>query len=117
MIERARQVRQGGRLTWDDTYYVADVPVDVSGYTARLQVASKFAAQDPTGASVLTTLTKGAGITLTSAGRVLVVVPAATTLGWPVGRLFYDLRMAPPDGSTDLWYGGTITVLPSVTRG
>lgn len=89
---------------------VHGVPVDVSTYTARMQIRENF------GTSPIITLTSGSGIVLgASDGRVTVVFTGAQTGGFNFTRALWDLFMTPSGAEPIRLLKGTITLDKSVT--
>jgi hypothetical protein len=70
-------------------------PVDLTGWTARLQVRTL---PNETAALVYT-MTEGAGLTITpAAGHIAMHVPEADADMIPCGSFWFDLRLTPPAG-------------------
>lgn len=87
-------------------------PVDLTGYTARLQVRSAWYSDSP-----LLSLTTTAGISLGGdAGTIDLHLSATETaaLLWREG--VYDLELQAPDGTVLRVLAGKVTVIPEVTR-
>lgn len=108
------------RLTWW-TDAERTSAVDLTGYTARMQVrAASDVSPSPPG-TPLVDLTSGAGITLGGvAGTIVVVIPAATTAALtPADELAeayrYDLEVVNGSVVTRL-VEGFVSVSPEVTR-
>lgn len=96
-------------LTWRD---VNNNPVDLTGYTARLQIRRAAAAED-----VLVGLTSGAGLTLGgAAGTIAVRIEATVTAAIPADAGVYDLELQAADGTVTRLVEGTVTFSPEVTR-
>lgn len=89
------------------------VPVDLTGYTARMHVRSKV--DSPTTLLELTT-ENGRIVLGGAAGTIRLVLPAAQTaaLVWKVG--YYDLELVSPTGNVRRLLKGLVTVSPEVTR-
>ena len=63
-----------------------DQPIDISGYTAKLQIRDRF------GGTLHLTLTNGSGITITGAsGQVAVAFTHAQTIAFDFKHAYYDL--------------------------
>lgn len=107
-------IEQGATFTeqweWQDS---AAVPVNLTGYTAKLQIRALPDAASP----ALVTLTDTAGITLGGAtGIITPTITAAVTLTLPiVSALRYDLRMTAPSGKVTRLVKGSASVDPAVT--
>ena len=114
-------VFKGSTLDRVFTYYAASadgtgrVPVDLTGYTARLQVRKDYA-----GDTVLD-LTTGSGITLGgAAGTIAIHLTAADSANLPVMSGVYDLelyaRTAGGESTEDKILYGSFTINQEVTR-
>lgn len=87
--------------------------VDLTGYTAKMQVRSTVSAADP----APLTLTHTAGLTLGgAAGTIDIRIEAAQTDPWPFKTAVYDLEITSPDGTVTRLLKGTVTVDQEVTR-
>ena len=107
-------IEQGATLTRTFTAYTdadATLPLDLTGYTARMKIR-----QDPS-ATVIISLTNGSGITLGgTAGTIIVVISAAVTTTLDDGYVYrYDLELIAADGAVTRLVKGLITVDPEVT--
>lgn len=88
-------------------------PVDLSGYTARMQVRRSVSAADV----LLEASTSNDRIQLDPlAGRVTLVLQADVTaaINWTRGR--YDIELVSPDGDVTRLVQGEITVSKEITR-
>lgn len=95
--------------TWKDS---AGSPVDLTGYTARMQMREAHNAD-----SALLSLTDGDGITITAAeGKLEISIAAADTAGLPPGRHVYDLEVESAGGEVTRLVEGAAVVRPEVTR-
>ena len=89
--------------TYSTTFTVSQdgVPLDLTGYTAALQVRDSYSATDPE-----ISLTSGAGITLGgTAGTIAVVVASTVTAGVPANTYVYDLELYSGSTTTRLLQG------------
>ena len=89
------------------------MPVDLSGYTARMQVRRSVSAPEV----LLEASTSNDRIQLDPlAGRYTLVLPADVTaaINWTRGR--YDIELESPDGAVTRLLQGEITVSKEVTR-
>ena len=94
------------------TYKINDVPVNLNGYTSRLQVRETHYAQD-----MIVALTSGSGITLGgSAGTIDILISDEVTKNFPAGTWVYDLEVESTGGITDRLIEGNFVVTPEVTR-
>lgn len=108
-------IYQGSTFRWRATLKSGSpaVPVDLTGYTARMQIRTTV---DAAAAEVDLT-TENGGITLgDAAGTIdLYLTAAATTLyAWPEG--VYDLELIAPNGDVTRRLRGGVVVSPEVTR-
>ncbi len=98
------------RLIWKDS---AEVPIDLTGYTARMQVRRKHSAADP---ALISFTTENGGITLGGAAGTIVVEGLATlTDDLPAKPCVYDLELVNGTVVTRL-IEGAVTITPEVTR-
>lgn len=105
---------QGTTFRRTITYKIDDLPVDLSGYSSRLQVREAYYSTDP-----LVNLSSGSigGITLGgSAGTINILIDAEVTAEFPTGNHVYDLEIISPSEYVDRIIEGTFTVTPEVTR-
>jgi hypothetical protein len=86
---------QGSTFNRRLTYKIEDVPVNLTGYSSRLQVREAHYAT-----STLVSLTSGSGI----------------TLGGSAGNFVYDLEVQAANGTVDRLVEGSFIVSPEVTR-
>ena len=94
------------------TYKINDVPVNLNGYTSRLQVREAHYAT-----STLVSLTSGSGITLGgSAGTIDILISASATAALNAGNFVYDLEVQSANGTVDRLVEGSFIVSPEVTR-
>lgn len=101
----AQAYQSGGVLT----YYP---PVDLSGYTARMQVRASVAATDV----LLELTTDNGGITLGSDGTVTLQASAITTAALAWTRGMYDLELMDSAGVVTRLAAGSVAVSREVTR-
>lgn len=103
---------QGATLSLALTYKDPDGdPVNLTGYTARMQVRESVSA-----ASTLVAITSSSGITLGgSAGTIQISLSATTTAALPKGSYVYDLELS-SGGTVTRLLKGAFTVDPEVTR-
>ena len=92
------------------TWKISGTPVDLSTYTAKLQMRQRVSATDAD-----LTLTDGSGITLGSDGTIAILVSASDTATINTGTYVYDLELTSSDTVRRL-VEGTITVSAEVTR-
>lgn len=87
------------------------VPVDLTGYSARFQIASRFSADSP-----LIQRTQAAGITLGGAlGTIVVTLNETQTAALPCSKTaVWDLVLTSPSGEDVRLLEGTATITPEV---
>ena len=103
---------QGATFDLTLTWAVNGTPVNLTSYTARMQVRSAFDSTSPA-----LSFTSGSGITLGgTAGTILVEASAATTAGVAIGQYVYDLEMVSAGSAVTRLIQGTFMVDPEVTK-
>jgi len=103
---------QGSTFRRTLTYTLDDLPIDLSGYSSRLQVRQAYYSEDP-----VVSLVSGSGITIGgSAGTIDIFIPASSTSNFPTGVHVYDLEIVSPSNIVDRLIEGTFNVTPEVTR-
>lgn len=90
------------------------VPVNLTGYTARMQIRSKVA--DPTIISNLTTENSGITFPDAIAGKFVLEISATATALMDFKSAVYDLEMIMPNGKVKRLFGGSVALSPEVTR-
>jgi hypothetical protein len=103
---------QGSTFRRTLTYTLDNLPIDLSGYSSRLQVRQAYYSDDP-----IVSLVSGSGITIGgSAGTIDLFISASTTSNFPTGTHVYDLEIVSPSNIVDRLIEGTFNVTPEVTR-
>jgi hypothetical protein len=107
-------IRQGATwvqaLRWEDS---ASVPVDLTGYTARMQV--RPVVQSPT--VIISLTTENGRITLGGAtGNITLNLDAETTAAIEQPNGVYDLELESADGTVTALLGGRVRFPREVTR-
>ena len=106
---------QGASFNYDLTWKLNNVPVDLTGFSARMQVRETY---DST--AVTFALTSGSGITLGgTAGTIyLEASPTATALldGTPNTQYVYDLELVSGASAVTRLVQGRFFIDPEVTR-
>lgn len=100
--------------TFDKTFSVAfdGVPMDLTGYSAALQVRETFDSANP-----VVSLTNGTGITLGGVlGTIRVVIASTATTAIPAGYYSYDLEITSGAGVKDRLLEGKFVVTPEITK-
>ena len=94
------------------TYKISDIPVNLTGYTSRLQVRETHYDTD-----TIVSLVSGSGITLGgSAGTINILISASATAAFNSGNFVYDLEIQSTNGTIDRLIEGSFIVTPEVTR-
>ncbi|MFN7019896.1 MAG: hypothetical protein ACK4WH_01035 [Phycisphaerales bacterium] len=121
MPERSVCIPKGGRVdveayqgdTWQLVIYFErdGVPIDLTGYTAKMQVRA--------GRSSSATLLADAICTIGSPtlGRIDVEVPKETMAGIAAGRYWWDVQVTSGAGVRTTLAFGEVLVLPEITSG
>jgi hypothetical protein len=103
---------QGSTFRRTLTYSLDEVPIDLSGYSSRLQVREAHYSENP-----IISLVSGSGITIGgSAGTIDIFISASVTSEFPTGTHVYDLEIVSPSDIVDRLIEGTFNVTPEVTR-
>lgn len=105
-------IEQGA--TWDQTltWTIDDEPVDLTGYSARMQVRQQVASPTP-----VLSLTDEDGIELGGEdGTIRLSRSAAQTAALPAGSFVYDLEVVSGGGVVTRLIEGGFRVKPEVTR-
>jgi Na+/serine symporter len=103
---------QGSTFRRTLTYSLDEVPVNLTGYSSRLQVREDYYSTD-----LVVSLVSGSGITMGgSAGTIDILISASVTSEFPTGTHVYDLEIVSPSNIVDRLIEGTFNVTPEVTR-
>jgi hypothetical protein len=99
------------RLVWRDRM---KKPINLTGYTARMQIRSAIGA----GASVIADLTTAnGGIVLGGInGTIDIIISSTATAAMSFTSAFYDFLMIAPDGTGQRLLQGKITLSQGVTQ-
>ena len=91
-------------------------PIDLTSYTARMQVRPSWLVPGTTPAAAIISLTETNGIALGGTyGTVTVTITDAVTSALAINDGVYDLELVSPAGKVTKLLRGTVTVLPEVT--
>lgn len=102
---------QGATYNLNLIWTIADTPVNLTNYTAAMQVRENAAAT-----AVILDLSTESGITLGgTAGTIAITVPADTMAATQPGNYVYDLELDSGDEVTRLLQGG-FAIQAEVTR-
>lgn len=94
------------------TYKADGTPVNLSGYSARMQVRLNYQSASP-----VLSLASGSGITISgSAGTIALLVSASTTSAMSPSTYVYDLEIQSGGGEVSRLIEGRFIVTPEVTR-
>ena len=103
---------QGSTFRKTITYKLDEVPVNLTGYSSRLQVR-----QTHYDTNLVVSLTSASGITLGgSAGTIDLLIAASATALFEAGNFVYDLEVQSPNGTVDRLIEGSFIITPEVTR-
>jgi hypothetical protein len=102
---------QGATYKLDMTYKIDDTPVNLTNYTAAMQVR-----ETPSAETAVLSLANGTGITLGgTAGTISINVPASTMGSAEAGNYQYDLELNSAGEVTRLLQG-KFQIVAEVTR-
>lgn len=103
---------QGSTFRRTLTYTLDNAPIDLSGYSARLQVREAHYSTES-----LIALVSGDGLTIGgSAGTIDILINDSDTSDLPAGTHVYDLEIISSGNIVDRLIEGNFTVTPEVTR-
>ena len=103
---------QGSTFDLQFTYKIKKFPVNLTGYTARMQVRESY-----TSFNTLVSLATGSGITLGGkAGTISIFISAVETAAFNPNAYVYDLELVSPNQEVIRITEGSFTVTPEVTR-
>jgi hypothetical protein len=106
---------QGSTLGLQFTFKINKYPVNLTGYSARMQVREFHTSLD----TLISLETDGAGYGITlggKAGTIDILIPSAITEGFKAVPHVYDLELVTPDQSAIRILEGTFNITPEVTR-
>ena len=99
-------------LVWNTTEGTVTSPVDLTNWSARMQMRVSYNSTD-----TALSLTSGTGITLGgTAGSILLEATATQTAAIEAGPYVYDLELVSPASVVTRLVEGTMIVDPEVTR-
>jgi hypothetical protein len=103
---------QGATFDRTFTINVDGTPMNLTGYTAAMQVRETYDSSTPT-----ISLTNGSGITLGgTAGTIAVLISSTASAAITDGFYSYDLEITSGGGVKDRILQGKFVVTPEVTR-
>lgn len=104
---------QGSTFSQQLTYSINTIPIDLTGYTARMQVREKYTSTKKD----LTLTTENGGLTLGgAAGTININVNATTTAALHAKEYVYDLELVSSSNIVIRLIEGKFIVTPEVTR-
>lgn len=104
---------QGSTFSKQITYKIENIPVDLTGYSARLQVRENHYSSE----TLLDISSPDNGMSLGgSAGTIDILVSASDTSNIPAGNFLYDLELESSGGEVSRIIEGSFIVTPEVTR-
>ena len=103
---------QGSTFSKRIKYSIDDIPVDLGGYSARLQVRPTHYSEE-----IILDISSFGGISLGgSAGTIDLFVDSFITEDFPTGNFVYDLELESSGGIVNRLIEGSFIVTPEVTR-
>lgn len=104
---------QGSTWNTQMTWKISGTPVNLTGYTARMQARSTI---DST--TTIFSWTSGAGQLVLggAAGTITLNIADTITSTYPDGTYVYDLEVESAGGDTTRLLQGTFQIVPEVTR-
>jgi len=106
-------IEQGASFSQVVTYKEAGVAINLTGYTARMQVRSTL----ESASTIVELTTANSRITLGgAAGTITLTISATDTAALPAGRGVYDLELVSGSGIATRLLQGVCTISRNVTR-
>jgi hypothetical protein len=103
--------KQGSTFTRSVTWSQDGLPVNITGYTAAMQIRSSYSSSTP-----VVSLTSSSGITLGgTAGTIQITISAVATAAIAAGNYVYDLELT-SGGTVTRLLEGQFIVTPEVTH-
>lgn len=103
---------QGASFDYQLTWLLNDEPVDLTNYSARMQVRPSHAST-----AIALSLTSGTGITLGgTAGTIFIEATPEQTASLTANEYVYDLEMVAAGGAVTRLVQGEFEVDPEVTK-
>lgn len=104
---------QGSTFSQELTYSINSVNVNLTGYSARMQVREKHTSTS----TILSLTTANGGISLGgSAGTITITISATTTAGLAAKEYVYDIELVSSSSIVTRIIEGKFIVTPEVTR-
>jgi hypothetical protein len=100
------------QLTWNTTEGTVTSPVDLTNWSARMQIRATYQSS-----TAVLSFTSGTGITLGgTTGSILIEATPVQTAGVASGQYVYDLELVSPASAVTRLVNGSVFVDPEVTR-
>lgn len=108
-------IEQGAHFELPIQWKVDTVPVDLTGYSARMQIRENF---DSLLITASLTSVVGGGIEFTDPeeGKLLVTIPGTLSQNFTLKTGVYDLELVAPSGKITRLLQGTYSLSPEVTK-
>ena len=104
--------KQGATFSRALTYKINHVVVNLTSYTARMQVRPDHASEN-----LILNLSVGSGLTIDGEhGKITITITAGTTAAISAGTYVYDLEIQSNNGEVTRLLEGKFIVTPEVTR-
>jgi hypothetical protein len=104
---------QGSTFSKQITYKIEDEPVNLTGYSARMQVRENYYSPD----ALLDLSSPSNGLTIEELdGIINILVSSVDTSALPPGNFLYDLELESEGGEVSRIIEGSFIVTPEVTR-
>lgn len=104
---------QGSTFNQELTYSINSVNVNLTGYSARMQVREKHTSTS----TILSLTTANGGLVLGgSAGTISINIPSTTTASITAKEYVYDIELVSPSSIVTRIIEGRFIVTPEVTR-
>ena len=106
-------IQQGATFTKVFRWKANGSPVNLTGWTARMQIRATADAA----AALIELTTQNARIVLGGTeGTITLNISATDTAGLPAGRGVYDLELVAPNSAVTCLVGGAVTIPRNITR-
>jgi hypothetical protein len=104
---------QGATFQKTVTIEIDQTPLNLSGYSSRLQVRENYYSTN----TIVNLLSSGSGLTISgSAGIIDIFIEDEVTKNFPAGTFVYDLEIESVNGNVDRVLEGSFIITPEVTR-
>ena len=107
------EIRQGSTVRRNFALSIDDNPVNLTGYTARMQIRATAEAST----ALIELTTENGRIALGgTAGTITLTISATDTAALTAGRAVYDLELVAANGTVTNLLGGVVTIPRNITR-